>query len=52
MFKDVDKDGNGEISREEWLEFWKSVIDKGNSEEDVLDELEFIQNGEAWAKFN
>lgn len=39
LFKAVDKDGNGSISEDEWLQFWSKVQESGHSEEEILDEV-------------
>ena len=39
MFNEVDEDGNGSVSWDEFLAFWKNVVGSGYSEEDLLEEV-------------
>ena len=43
---------NGTIDIEEWLFFWQNVKKKGHSEEDIWEEIENLDHGEAWAHFD
>ena len=52
LFKACDIDGNGKIDLEEWLDFWRTVRGAGNSEDDIMEELEELEKGKAWVKFN
>ena len=48
----MDFNGDGKISEEEFLRFWRIVKASGNTEEDMMMELENIRNGESWAGFS
>lgn len=52
FFNQVDVNKDGTITFEEFLTFWAVVKESGHSEEDILEELENIKNGESWAGFN
>ena len=52
FFKTVDMDGNGEIEYDEFERFWKVVKEAGNAEEEIIEELMRIKNGESWVGFN
>ena len=39
LFTAVDKDGNGAISEEEWIQFWVKVQESGHSEVEILEEV-------------
>ena len=51
FLRTVDMDGNGEIEFDEFLRFWKVVKDCGHTEEEIMEELERIKNGESWVGF-
>ena len=50
-FDQVDFDGNGEISEDEFVRFWMIVKAAGHTEEEISAELDNIQNGELWVGF-
>lgn len=52
FLRTVDMDGNGEIEYDEFLRFWQVVKNAGHSEQDIIDELIRIKNGESWVGFN
>ena len=52
FFKTVDMDGNGEIEYDEFERFWKVVKNAGHSEDEIIEELMRIKNGESWVGFN
>ena len=52
FFSQVDADGNGQISEEEFLRFWMIAKAYGVSEEEIFEELTNIDNGETWAGFS
>ena len=52
FFNTVDANGDGEISLEEFVGFWKVVKQAGHSEDEILTELENIKKGESWCGFN
>jgi len=47
----VDRNGDGSIQLEEWLEFWELVLKSGHSKEEVSAELDNLMSGGAWVKF-
>lgn len=51
LFKQVDADNNGAIEEDEWLEFWNQVKRSGHTEEEISEELESIETGSSWVKF-
>jgi Ca2+-binding EF-hand superfamily protein len=49
MFNEVDMDGSGAISGEEFASFWVQVFQTGlYKEEDILEELDEMKRGSAW----
>ena len=52
FFNTVDVNNDGEISLEEFLDFWREVKAAGHSEEEILEELENIRQGQSWVGFN
>jgi len=53
MLNEVDTDHNGAASYDEMCDFWANVMSTGNYEEqELLDELDNIINGNAWADFD
>ena len=52
LFNTVDVNHDGEISLEEFVDFWKVVKTAGHTEEEINEELENIKNGESWCGFN
>jgi hypothetical protein len=48
MFNEVDEDGNGEITREEFIDFWKQVKKSGYTEQQIMEEVEQIEQGGTW----
>ena len=52
MFAAVDKNHDGTIEESEWLAFWVKVKDAGHTEEEIILELDSLEKGEAWVKFN
>ena len=51
LFKTVNVRHNGIISKEEWIFFWMVVKACGNSEEEIITELQNIKNGENFGGF-
>lgn len=52
LFEEMDENADGKISRDEWIFYFKRVITTGlYKEEDVLDEITQIMNGEAFMHF-
>ena len=52
FFDQVDFDGDGTISFDEFHRFWKIVKGYGHSEEEIGEELQNIMNGELWVGFD
>mmetsp|Transcript_16713 Transcript_16713/g.47815 ORF Transcript_16713/g.47815 Transcript_16713/m.47815 type:complete len:122 (+) Transcript_16713:143-508(+) len=48
MFNEVDTDQNGEMSEDEFVAFWKQVKRSGYTEKQIADELEQLEQGQAW----
>lgn len=51
MFKAVDDDGDNTVTLDEFLAFWVSVKRSGYSEEELLEELGLLLEGNAWVEF-
>ena len=52
FFAQVDFDGDGQISEEEFVRFWMIVKGHGHSDEEIREELENLQKGELWVGFD
>ena len=52
FFNQVDVNGDGQVTEEEFLNFWRQAKASGISEEEILEELENIEKGETWAGFS
>ena len=52
MFNEVDEDGNGEVSWDEFLAFWQNVVASGYSQEDLEEEVQMMIEGGSWVDFN
>ena len=52
MFNEVDVNSDGDITMKEWDEFWRNVKGSGYSEEDMLEELENMAQGQSWVDFD
>lgn len=52
MFNDVDMDGNGKIELKEWVKFWTQVKNAGHSDEEIIEELKNIREGNSWVGFD
>ena len=48
----MDFDNNGEIDLDEFILYWKMVKAAGHDEEEIMEELKNIQNGESFPGFN
>jgi Ca2+-binding EF-hand superfamily protein len=42
LFSQVDRNGDGSIQLDEWLEFWELVLKSGHSQEEVSCEVKMI----------
>ena len=49
LFGQLDKDENNEISFDEWMAYWSTFKNKGYSDSDIADELEFLKEKGPWA---
>ena len=52
FFNQVDFNGDGQISEEEFILFWKIVKGHGHTEDEIMEELTNIKNGDLWAGFD
>ena len=52
LFEQVDKNNDGAIQLEEWIEFWRVVYESGYDEEEICAELDNMINGGSWVKFD
>merc|ERR1719296_137611 len=48
MFNEVDVDGSGAITSEEFIAFWVHVRKNGYKEQEIIDELDELLEGGAW----
>ena len=39
LFKAVDTDNSGDITRDEWIWFWQDVKNSGYTDEEILEEV-------------
>ena len=51
LFDQVDKNNDGTIQIEEWIEFWRVVYESGYEEEEIEAELDNMIKGGSWVKF-
>ena len=51
MFNAVDSDGNGKIDLKEWIGFWNHVKKAGHSDQEIMEELINIREGNSWVGF-
>lgn len=57
LFQSVDKNNDGSIQEDEWVEFWYNVYKSGHSKEEIMMEvflfiqLDNLLHGGAWVKF-
>eukprot|EP00343_Euplotes_focardii_P002412 CAMPEP_0205807164 /NCGR_PEP_ID=MMETSP0205-20121125/10863_1 /ASSEMBLY_ACC=CAM_ASM_000278 /TAXON_ID=36767 /ORGANISM="Euplotes focardii, Strain TN1" /LENGTH=86 /DNA_ID=CAMNT_0053081059 /DNA_START=101 /DNA_END=362 /DNA_ORIENTATION=+ len=52
LFNSVDFYNDGEISYDEWVDFWQIVKGAGHSDEEIQEELQNLKDKEAWVGFN
>ncbi len=52
MFDQVDKNNDGSIQLNEWIEFWTLVYNSGYDEDEIGTELDNMINGGSWVKFD
>ena len=48
----MDFNGDGQISEDEFIMFWKIVKGHGHTEEEIKEELTNIKNGDLWVGFD
>jgi len=48
MFNEIDQNHHGQISGKEWMKFWVQVKSSGYKQQDILDELDSLMEGNAW----
>jgi len=48
MFNEVDVDGSGAITPEEFVDFWTHVRSAGYKDEDIIEEVMQLMDGQAW----
>ena len=51
LFEQVDKNNDGTIQFEEWMEFWRVVYESGYGEDEICAELDNMIKGGSWVKF-
>ena len=52
LFEQVDKNNDGTIQFDEWIEFWRVVYESGYSEDEICTELDNMIKGGSWVKFD
>ena len=52
LFEQVDKNNDGTIQFDEWVEFWRVVYESGYSEDEICTELDNMIKGGSWVKFD
>ena len=49
----VDVNKNGEVDKDEWLDFWKNVLAQPDyTEEEISEELDNMLEGGSWVDWN
>ena len=48
----VDVNKNGEVDKDEWLDFWKNVLAHDYPADDLLEEVGMMLEGGSWVDFN
>lgn len=48
MFNEIDINNHGQITAKEWMKFWVQVKSSGYKQQDILDELDNLMEGEQW----
>jgi len=48
MFNEIDCNHHGQITTKEWMKFWTQVKSSGYSQQDILDELDNLLEGQQW----
>ena len=47
----MDKNGDGLIQIEEWMEFWEYVFENGYTEVEIEKQIDNMMDGGSWEKF-
>lgn len=48
MFNEIDVNHHGQITPKQWMNFWQQVKSSGYKQQDILDELDNLLQGEQW----
>jgi Ca2+-binding EF-hand superfamily protein len=48
MFNEIDMNHHGQITPKEWMKFWVQVKSNGYKDQDILDELDNLMEGQQW----
>ena len=51
LFQQVDKNGDGLIQIDEWMEFWEFVFENGYTEVEIEKQIDSLMRGGSWEKF-
>ena len=51
LFDQVDKNNDGSIQFDEWMEYWRIVYESGYTEDEIIAELDHMLQGGTWVKF-
>ena len=52
MFRELDKDLNKKIDREEWIAYWRQVKKSGYTEENINEVLVELEDRNGWIGFS
>ena len=50
LFQQVDKNGDGLIQIDEWMEFWEFVFENGYTEVEIEKQIDSLMRGGSWEK--
>jgi len=48
MFNEIDVNHHGQITAKEWMRFWVQVKSSGYKQQDIIDELQNLMEGQNW----
>jgi len=48
MFNEIDCNHHGQITAVEWMKFWTQVKSSGYKQQDIMDELDNLMDGQQW----
>lgn len=51
MFESVDANKDGKISLDEWLNFWQALRSHSHLDEEIVEELNNLRQGNSWVVF-